>query len=148
MKTDFRDINEYPDTWSIFQGDRDKKPIFVRLRDGLSKAQGHNNFPFQIGIAVRLANPTPDGMITELESKKLEIIEDQLEQVLTKNKEAVLALIITFNGMREFVFYASKWEPEYFEQMVRALNNQHKEYQLQFIMQEDKNWNTFREFAS
>jgi hypothetical protein len=83
MKNNFKDITEYSDTWNVSEGTRDGKPIFVRLREGLKEAQGHTDFPFQIGVAVPLVEPTSDGLTTEPESKSLEIIEDQLEQAFS-----------------------------------------------------------------
>ncbi len=57
-------------------------------------------------------------------------------------------MTITHNGMREFVFYAKKWEPEQFEELVKSVGVKDTNgHQLQFMMQEDKNWDTFRNYA-
>jgi len=47
--------------------------------------------------------------------------------------------------MREVVFYATEWKPEFFEQKVKSIDSGlHK---LQFMMQHDPEWNTFKQFV-
>lgn len=142
----FKDINDYPDTWSIAQGTRENKPMFVRFRDGLKDATGHPAYPFQIGIAIPLLNPTEDGLTNNAEADELGKIEDVLVEKLTEKNRSVFAMIITFNGMREFVFYASKWEPEIFERDVKSINSGN--YELQFMMKQDPKWDTFKQLTT
>ncbi len=145
FKKNFKDIGEYPDTWSVAQGIMEDKPIFVRFRNGLKEAVGHSGYPFQIGVAVPLLHPIkglPDGT----ESDELAKIEDVLVKKLTENNQAVFAMVITINGMREFVFYASEWKPEIYEQKVKSIDS--GKHELQFMMKQDPKWNTFKQFSS
>ena len=139
-------IADYPDTWSLSQGVRDEKPIFVRWKEGLASAQDRSEYPFQIGVAVPLLNPTSEGLTTNEEADTLWKLEDSLESTLTKDGEAVFVASITTGGMREFVFYAREWKPEYFEQKAKDAF-EGDEHDPQFMMQQDKDWNTYKEFA-
>jgi hypothetical protein len=141
MSGDFKEIEQYPDTWKIGRSTLDGKPVFIRYRSGIVDAIGHPNYPFQIGIAVPLLNPTTEGLTTEEEAEVLSGVEDSLNLTLGENSEAVEVMVITTNGMREFVFYASEWKPEYFEKKVKNVDG--KSHQLQFIMQRDPKWETF-----
>ncbi|HET9410041.1 MAG TPA: DUF695 domain-containing protein [Candidatus Sulfotelmatobacter sp.] len=141
----FKDIKSYPDTWSVSKGMREGKPIFVRFREGLREAVGHPEYPFQIGIAVPLLHPTEDGLTTDSEAQELGKIEDALNERIVRGGSGIFALTITYNGMREFVFYAKEWKPESFEQEVKSINaGPHK---LQFMMQRDSKWDTFKRFV-
>ncbi len=144
-KKEFKDISQYPDTWTIGQAVREGKPIFIRTRSGLNDAVGHPNYPFQIGVAVPLLTPTKDGLTTNEEAEVLGKIEDNLNQTLSQKSEAVEAMVITTNGMREFMFYASEWKPEYFEKEVKSVEPMGHE--LQFMMQHDPKWKTFQQFS-
>lgn len=143
----FKNISEYPDAWSVAQGVIDGKPIFTRYRSGINEAIGHPNYPFQIGIAIPLNSPTEDGLPANEEGNRLGQIEDAISAVLQLHDETVFVLSITTGGMREFVFYASEWKPEYYEAKVKEAGKSFAEHDLQFMMQPDKNWDTFRQFT-
>jgi hypothetical protein len=138
----FKKITQYPDIWKVFRSEHNTKPIIIRYRSGMAGAIGHPEYPYQIGIAVPLLNPTKDGLTTEEEAKILSEIEDALNLTLSENQEAAEVMAITTNGMREFVFYAPKWEPEYYESKVKSIDG--RSHQLQFMIQSDPEWNTFK----
>lgn len=143
-KKDFKNISEYPDTWSIVEGTYQSKPIFVRIKTGIEEGVGHPKYPFQIGVAVPLLDPTVDGLTKDNEAEVLWDFEDRLAKTLQENNEMIFVMTITTGGMREFVFYASEWKPEYFEQKVKAIEaGLHKP---QFMMQHDPEWKTYLDF--
>jgi len=63
MEKLFKRITEYSDVWASVQGDFEGKTISIRYREGLVEAQGHFDYPFQIGIATSLLNPTPENVM-------------------------------------------------------------------------------------
>ena len=69
-----------------------------------------------------------------------------LVEKLTEVNQAVFAMVVTFNGMREFVFYASEWKPEIYEQKVKSFDS--GKHELQFMMKRDPKWDTFKQFSS
>ncbi|HTC95995.1 MAG TPA: DUF695 domain-containing protein [Terriglobales bacterium] len=141
----FKDIRSYPDTWSVGKGTLEGKLIFTRFREGLKEAVGHPEYPFQIGIAVPLLHPTEDGLPTNSEAQELGKIEDALNDKIAIDGSGIFVLIITYNGMREFVFYTKEWKPESFEQEVKSINaDPHK---LQFMMQHDPKWDAIKRFV-
>lgn len=147
FKKSLKPISEYADTWSLVQSSEQGKPMFIRYRDGLKDAVGHSSYEFQIGVATPLLDPTSEGLTTDTEAEELWKIEEALDDALSTNDEAVFAISITTGGMREFVFYASEWNPEYYENKVKEINKKFPNRGLQFMMQHDKNWDTFRTFT-
>ena len=142
----YRAIEEYPDTWGVARGTRGGKPVFVRFRSGLKEAVGHTSYPFQIGVAVQLAEPTRDGLTTADEAARLASLEDALDSAFSGNGEAVFAIAVTTAGVRELVFYAKEWKPKYFEEKV-ARSGAATGYQPQFIMRADRDWEAYRAFT-
>jgi len=133
------------DTWAVTRGTIEDKPLVVRFREGLRTVVGHPQYPFQIGVAIPLIEPDIHGFPSGKEGEELNIIEDKLDESLKKDDKAVFALTITANGMREFVFYASEWKPEFFEKAVKSIDS--GSHELQFMMQHDPTWDTFKKFV-
>lgn len=145
----FKKITDYDDRWALLQGHLDGQPIFTRYREGLIDAVGHPAYPFQIGVAVPLLKPTANGLPEPNEGDQLFVVEDALTAALEEDQAAVHAMTITFNNMLEFVFYASEWKPEYYEQKVESVRQRlATAYKLQFMMQEDKEWGTFKKYSA
>src|SRR5579885_2217645 len=113
-------INEEKD-WSVRQGVLDGEPIFVSFRFGKNTPENRTKYPFQIGVAVPLLNPTVDGLPIREEAEKLWKIEDELITTLRGIYDAQLVMTITIGGMREFVFYTPKWLPQDLEKSVKEV---------------------------
>lgn len=144
FKKKFLPIEDYGESWDIKTGAFSGNPIFIRYNSSLTKAAGHPEYPYQIGIAVPLLDPTDEGLTTEQEADQLFEIEDRLAEVLEGEAQFVMA--ITTQGMREFIFYAKKWMPEDFEKRIDALTASKLSHELQFMMQPDPKWKTYKQF--
>ena len=143
----FLRISEYGDRWTLLEGLFNGMPIITRYKSSLVDAIGHTDYPFQIGVAVPLLNPTDNGLPTSSEVEALLIIEDLLVAAIEEQELAVHVMTITFGNMREFVFYASEWKPESFERKVELVKNSiSTQHELQFMMQEDRDWESYQKY--
>lgn len=147
FKKKFQEINDYPDTWTILRGTYDGRPIFIRLRESMKQAIGHPDYPFQMGVAIPLKNPGTECLITDGEAEQLHAIEDLLTKALCENQAAVLVMVITTAGMREFIYYTKDWKPEYFKERVNDIEKHTRTHELQFIMRHDPDWSIFKQFT-
>lgn len=93
--------------WSVLEGQHDYRPMFVRLNTGARTVARSTGLAHRIGIAVLLQAPGDEGLPTSSESAVLATIEDALCDALHAGTEAVLTVVITTSGMREFVFYCA-----------------------------------------
>ncbi len=130
-----------PDEWKVLRGEYAGKAIFIRARQ-VSNMVGSERFPFQIGVVIPLKNPTEAGLPQGSELQELNLIEDELDAILSKDG-LLYVMSITTGGMREFVFYAPEWKPEYFESKVKTIQDKFEEHQLQFMMKCDPKWETY-----
>lgn len=145
FKKKYKDIKDYSDTWSVLNGEYDGKIISIRYRN-LEGAIGHTKYPYQIGVAVGFQVETENGLPEEKDSNELLKIENNLIELLEKQNQCVFVGTLTTNNMREFVFYAGEWKPEFFDKEIKSLEEKSSPYNLNFMMQEDKEWNTFKNF--
>jgi hypothetical protein len=147
FKKKFKDMPSYSDRWSMLQGIDEGKIIFIRARN-IQDAVGHPEYPFQIGVAIPLKQPTGAGLPNPQESEALRLIEDKLIPALTKDDETVFVMALTTHGMREFVFYAKEWKPEFFEEKVNEVEKSSAPYELQYMMKHDPNWESYATYTS
>lgn len=146
FKKKYKAIKDYPDTWRVSKGEYEGKTVLVRHRN-LQDAVGHTEYPYQIGVAAGFQTETENGLPNEKDSEALLKVEDLIAELLEAKNECVFSLALTTNNMREFVFYTGDWKPEFFDKEVSALQEKTTPYKLNFMMQEDKEWNTFKKFC-
>jgi hypothetical protein len=145
FKKKFLPIDQYPDTWTLKAGTDQGLPIIVRTRTGFQQAAGHPEYPFQIGVAVPLLDPTENGLPGKREMAVLDKVETKLVEVLSR-EGAVLVLVITTGRMREFVFYARDWRPEELDLAVQSISSETIPHEIQFIMQHDPTWSAYKAY--
>ncbi len=143
----YKPIRDYDDTWSLGHAEIEGKPLITRYREGLKAAIGHSGYRYQIGIAIPLIESSKEGLPSQEEGERLYEIEDALTEELSRDDQAVFALSITTNGMRELVYYASEWKPEYYEAKVQQVAQNFPEHEMQFMIQSDPEWETFSRYS-
>jgi len=134
------------DRWSIGKGEQDGKPIFTRFNLGLKPLVGRPEFRQQLGISVRLKDPTPDGLPTSAEAEQLSQIEDEIVRRFVPGNESLFAGVMTFNGMREYVLYTN--DPKAASAKATDLVRDIHHHELQFAIHDDPSWANFKKFAA
>jgi hypothetical protein len=132
--------------WSVGHGERDGKPIFTRFNLGLKPFVGRPEFAHQLGIAVPLNAPTPDGLPDGAEGEELNQIEDEINRRFLTGNESLFAGVITTNGMREFILYTT--DPQAALAKAAELARDIRHHQIQFVMHDDPGWENFRLYAA
>ncbi len=130
--------------WVLYQGQNDGKPLFVRRNDSAKQLMVNSNYDTIIGIAVPFFNPTDEGFAKEEELSIFGHIEDELFAQFEKDMAAIVVLIITTGGMREFISYAQT--PMLIEERINEIKQKFPEYDFQVYIEEDKKWNLYQQF--
>jgi len=134
-----------PDEWGVIRGEHQGQPMLVRVNLGLTQVVGHPDYGVQMGVAVPLNSPLPDGWPAPQEDEQLRAIEENLQRELEGTERAVLAAVITTGGMREFVFYTRSrdWIREWAARFNKATDS----HTVQVMAQQDPKWSVFLQFA-
>lgn len=144
---DQRDRSEagWDGPWTIVQGDYDGRPIVLRINDGAASLAGSVHYRYQVGVAIPFIAPREDGLPTNDEAERLNVIEDLLCPCMTDNRDGILTVVVTTSGMREFVFYSRNVDQvkDAFEH-VRSLVESHE---LQLLIQDDPDWSVYRQLV-
>jgi uncharacterized protein DUF695 len=131
--------------WALAQGTQKGKPLFVRINEGLAPVAGHPEFSDQLGVAVQLREPTDEGLPEEAESAELNAIEDALCADLLPDNQSLLALVLTTDGAREFVFYTA--DKEAARRKATAVGRRIATHHLICRLRRDPEWRIFKQFA-
>jgi len=94
-----------PDDWSLCRGERDGLPMIVRLANayqGLAPIPGYDN---HVIVSARFRSPSASGFPSSEEGDDLEAFEETLCGYLESGNDSLCALVVTNNGLRDFIFY-------------------------------------------
>lgn len=116
--------------------------MVTRINRGLDAVAGHSLFPTQIGIAIPLNQPRPDGLPDGEEQKVLYQIEDWIRAELAAENRSLFVGVITTSGMREFVLYTS--DEEAATEKIRNLVDRTKSHEVQYIVKDDAEWAVYK----
>jgi len=130
--------------WTILQGEENGRPMFVRRNESAKQLMGHKDYSYRIGFAIPLRNPNFEGLPSNEEMEMLNSIEDVLSKEIEKDKNSLLVLVITTNGMREFVYYTKR--PDIIKQAVEKIQAQFVPHEVQHYVKEDPEWEVYKEF--
>jgi hypothetical protein len=140
-KTPVDDDTPATHTWFVSERTHSGNPMIVRADAAFRGRGGVAGYTHQVGIAVPLRKPEPNGLPSTEESEQLNIIEETIVGELESGRESMLVAVITTNGMREFVLYTKdpKKMQERFERWKELLVS----HELQMMMQPDKEWDVY-----
>ena len=147
FKKKYRDVPEsgVEQSWSMFQGEYDGKPLIARANVALKPYAGHPKYSHQVGVAVPLKSPDEHGFPGSDEASELNDIEDRICAELELGNECLFAAAITTGGMREFVFYTR--DPQSVEQKLKHLREVIESHTVQGLIKPDEDWGVYRQFV-
>jgi hypothetical protein len=140
-KRPHRDVS-FDGTWMVLTGTHEDKPLVARFDTSAEQLMG--KYSIQVGVAVPLKDPTPEGWPTSGEDQQLAKIESTV--IRKADQESVLAGVITTGGMREFVLYtnSSGW----IEDFHHALEEEVSTHEVQVMARTDPKWSVYKSFVS
>lgn len=129
-------------SWMVVTGTHEEKPLIARFDTSSEQLKGR--YSIQVGVAIALNAPTPEGFPAPEEDQQLSRIEAKV--VAEAAKESVLVGVITTGGMREFVLYtnSSTWIEDYHHTLADAIST----HEVQVMAKTDPQWSTYQAFVS
>ena len=136
-------VETVDDVWTVAKGEHDGRPILFRVNTAYLGASDLDQFPIRIGVALPLNGPDGDGWPSGPEGQQLQMAEDAI--LAATRGRAVLVLVITGTGMREFVFHArtDDWIGEFDREASASVRT----HQVQVMAQNDPGWTVYRQFV-
>ena len=93
------------DAWNTAQGQHQGKPRLLRYRPNLEKYLGDSKYPNRLVIIWDFESEDPSGLPSSELLDEMREFEDAVVDALDIDRCAVLAFILTHDGVREWHFY-------------------------------------------
>ena len=93
------------DAWNAAEGKRNNKTSLIRYRPNLEKHLGTPNYSQRLIIIWAFNENDHSGMPSAEQSDEMRIFENAIVDVLDPDRSAILVLVITNAGEREWHFY-------------------------------------------
>ena len=129
--------------WYIYRGGDAKGDLHARFDHDARSFVGLPAYEIQVGLAVPLLEPGPDGLPLEHELPAL----DEIERVVVEEARdrAVLVGVISTGGVREFVLYTG--DGQWLEEFQGAVSAAVETHEIQMMARRDPEWLVYRAFV-
>ena len=135
--------NEIKDEWRVGEGKYEGHRLILRQNVGARPAMGDARYSFRVGIAIPFQSPQKDGMPGEDELRLMERIEDLIYDYFDAKHMGVLCLVITTQGMREFITYSTTDDVA---DLIGSLLMHFPAYDIQHDVEQDKEWDAYKQW--
>ena len=126
--------------WTLASGEADDHVFLLRYCQ-LPAGFPRMRFPVRLNVFWQVADPTPEGLPTPAEGDDMAAFEERIVAAIASGGVAVLPLVLTGRGEREYVFYARSAED--FLQCLTAMPQEAEPYPLDIHEDEDPGWDYY-----
>jgi hypothetical protein len=129
--------------WYIYRGGDAKGELHARFDHDAAPLAGRPEYEIQVGLAVPLLDPGPDGLPLDDELPAL----DAIERVVVEEAgdRAVLVGVISTGGVREFVLYTG--DGQWLEEFQGSVSAAVETHEIQMMARRDPEWLVYRAFV-
>jgi hypothetical protein len=138
-------VTSLDENWKVLKGEINGKPGTVRFNAGLDSLVGSEKYGQELIISVKLKTPNEYGMPSENEADELNKLEDAVRPALQEGLESLLAVIMTTDGFRDFIFYTGN--PMSAVKRLQVIQSSFQAMQVDVRGRPDKDWTQYRRFS-
>jgi hypothetical protein len=137
-------VDPAEDAWTVSETTHDGRRLIVRANIAARSLAGDKRLGIKVGLAIPFHTSDPDGMPSPDEVALLDAAEEHIVEELSGH--ARLVLVLTTNGMREFVAYTGngEWLPEFDKQLQSSVTS----HRVQIDARTDPQWTAYTAFVN
>lgn len=121
-------------SWTHVEGRGTDEVVHLRHRH-MPGGAAMDKYPHRLNLVWRMLEAAPNGLPTDAESTRLKAFEDRLVSAVEHDTQAVLSLVRTEHGEREFVFQARDSD-----EFLRRLTGLPERYPIALSDTDDPTW--------
>jgi hypothetical protein len=134
-----------PDDWTLGQGERDGFPMIVRMANAYTGLAPIPAYDHHLIVSAHLRNPRPNGFPSSEEGDDLAALEMNFCRLLEIDNESLCVLVITNNGLRDFIFYTRNLDSV--RQRTEDAKAMFNGFAVEFSIEPDKDWTIYQHFS-
>lgn len=138
-------IKPKPDDWILGQGERDGFPMIVRMANAFSGIAPIPGYDHHLIVSVGFRNRRENGFPSSEEADDLTALELNLGQLLEAENESRCVLVITNNGLRDFIFYTRNVDGV--KQKLDGSAGIFKGFRVEIAIEPDSDWQIYQVFS-
>ena len=133
--------------WALGQGELNGRPLITRWDLDAKRKCPDESRPVKVTVGIQCAETGPDGLPAGQDLDLLETMEAAMFDELPSLAECRPVLVVTNNGMREWIIYASghewleSWAPGFRKRFMRD-----RPGKIEAVR--DPGWDTFKEWTA
>jgi len=133
-------------TWStaVSRNESTGQAIIFRYIDELAADFSRTSLPVRVFLVWRYESDS--GMPANEDRQRMDLMEDALEPLVEASGAAILAIVLTGEGVREWTYYARS-EHEFMAGLNRALSG-HTAFPVEIHVNDDPEWSAYDDFRS
>jgi hypothetical protein len=132
------------DRWLLARGERDGLPMIIRMAEAYRELAPVPEYDHHIIVSVRLRNPQPSGFPSAEEGDDLQNLEVKLCALLEPGNDTLCVLVITNNGLRDFIFQTR--EVERAKGRLEDAGDIFRGFGVELAIEPDADWEIYRTF--
>lgn len=132
------------DQWLLARGERDGFPMMVRMATAYRSIGALAGYDHHIIVGASLRSATPLGFPSIGEGDDLQRFEMNLSAALETDKESLCVLVLTNNGMRDFIFYTRN--PMGAKEKLDAALPGLRGFEFSVAIEPDADWEIYQAF--
>lgn len=126
--------------WVIADGRTSEYPYQIRFCT-IPANFPRSQYPIRLNIFWSMAKPRSDGLASSEDIERMHVFEARLVEATERGQIAVLPVVFTGRGEREFVFYARSSEE--FMMALRQMPQETERYPIEIRQTEDPDWSYY-----
>jgi hypothetical protein len=134
-----------PDDWTLGEGERDGFPMILRLDNQFKRRAPLPEYKHHVILSVHLRDPSPNGFPSTEEGDDLDALEENLCKELEAGKESVCVLVVTNNGLRDFIFYTRNAESAH--ERIKTVIAGGTGFVIEIAIEPDSEWYIYKHFC-
>lgn len=131
--------------WILGKGERDGFPMIIRMASAWSALAPVAGYDHHLIVSVRFQKPQPNGFPSFEEGDQLESLEMSLCRLLEAENESLCVLVISNNGLRDFIFYTQN--PNGLGRKLKENASLFHGFVVEFALEPARGWEIYKAFS-
>ena len=129
--------------WVTADGTLNELPLTIHYREDWQATASSGRFPICIQIAWQgKTRDESNAYPAQQEMQQIEVFHHQLQQQLEQGEHCMIAMVLTHDGLNQWVLYCDDIEPvkEGLDQLIAPPEG----FPIEIVADEDAQWHTFK----